>query len=87
MFFTKMLFNIRYNEVTYTIKNFVAGDLKKDKDLIFHLFHKMFDNNFECKYIQGISEISVLILTSGRTRQFMKFFLYNIFAKRYYKLI
>jgi hypothetical protein len=26
-------------------------------------------------YIQGVSEIRVLILTSGRTRQFMKLFL------------
>jgi hypothetical protein len=30
-------------------------------------------------YIQGVSEVGVLILTSGRTLQFMKFKLFNCF--------
>jgi hypothetical protein len=40
----------------------MCGDL----ELSFLLYNK--------KYIQGVSEIRVLILTSGRTRQFMKLF-------------
>jgi hypothetical protein len=49
----------------------------KEIEIENHVFTKC----FEKKYIQGVSEISVLILTNGRTRQFMKLFCITFLRK------